>query len=135
LERTIITNPLDRPASSEEVFSTLIFEGRATPFIRLADTMHGGLQNGADSRPRLAAIVQADAELLAIGVDRVIHASEVIVHPLPAAAGRLTTLAGAVFDAQGNPPAPGLEQSARQRSEVHSRRSYPARFRVGTNLR
>ena len=83
--------------------SSLIFEGRAIPFIRLADTMRRAHETGADSRPRLAAIVQADAELLAVGVDRVIHASEVIVHPLPAAAGRITTLAGAVFDAQGNP--------------------------------
>ena len=83
--------------------SSLIFEGRAIPYIRLADTMRHGLHKGADTRPRLAAIVQADAELLAVGVDRVIHASEVIVHPLPAAAGRVTMLAGAVFDAQGNP--------------------------------
>jgi two-component system chemotaxis sensor kinase CheA len=81
----------------------LIFEGRAIPFIRLADTMGRALPAGADSRPRLAAIVQADAELLAVGVDRVIHASEVIVHPLPAAVGRVALLAGAVFDAQGNP--------------------------------
>jgi two-component system, chemotaxis family, sensor kinase CheA len=83
--------------------SSLIFEGRAIPFIRLADAMRRTLQTGVDSRPRLAAIVQADAELLAVGVDRVIHASEVIVHPLPATAGRITTLAGAVFDAQGDP--------------------------------
>ena len=83
--------------------SSMIFEGHAIPFIRLADTMRRAHETGADSRPRLAAIVQADAELLAVGVDRVIHASEVIVHPLPAAAGRITTLAGAVFDAQGNP--------------------------------
>jgi len=83
--------------------SSLIFEGRAIPFIRLAETMGRPLQSGADSRPNLAAIVQAGSELLAVGVDRVIHASEVIVHPLPSAAGGITTLAGAVFDAQGNP--------------------------------
>ncbi len=83
--------------------SSLIFEGRAIPFIRLADTMGRPLQTGADSRPRLAAIVQADAELLAVGVDRVIDASEVIVHPLPAVAGRIIALAGAVFDAKGDP--------------------------------
>jgi two-component system, chemotaxis family, sensor kinase CheA len=41
--------------------------------------------------------------LLAIGVDRVIRTNEVIVHPLPAGAGLVTSLAGAVFDAQGNP--------------------------------
>jgi len=83
--------------------SSLIFEGRAIPFIRLAETMGRPLASGGDSPPRLTAIVQADAELLAVGVDRVIHASEVIVHPLPAAAGRVALLAGAVFDAQGNP--------------------------------
>jgi two-component system, chemotaxis family, sensor kinase CheA len=83
--------------------SSLIFEARAIPFIRLAETMGRPLTSGADSRPHLAAIVQAGTELLGVGVDRVIHASEVIVHPLPAAAGRVAMLAGAVFDAQGNP--------------------------------
>src|SRR5579862_4394632 len=83
--------------------SSLIFEGRAIPFIRLAQTMGRPLASGADSRPHLAAIVQAGAELLALGVDRVIHASEVIVHPLPAAAGHVAMLAGAIFDAQGSP--------------------------------
>ncbi len=82
---------------------SLIFEGRTIPFIRLAETMGRPLASGADSRPLLAAIVQAGSELLAVGVDRVIHASEVIVHPLPVAAGRVAMLAGAVFDAQGNP--------------------------------
>jgi two-component system chemotaxis sensor kinase CheA len=65
--------------------------------------MRRPLQPGIESRPRLAAIVQADGELVAVGVDRVIRAREVIVHPLPAAAGRVSLLAGAVFDAQGNP--------------------------------
>jgi two-component system chemotaxis sensor kinase CheA len=83
--------------------SSLIFEGRAIPFIRLAETMGRPLQSGADSRPRLAAIVQAGAEYFAVGIDRVIHASEVIVHPLPAAAGHVPLLAGAIFDVQGNP--------------------------------
>ena len=83
--------------------SSLIFEGHAIPFIRLGHTMRRTLPSSADSRPHLAAIVQADAELLAVGVDRVFHASEVIVHPLPAAAGRTPMLAGAVFDTQGNP--------------------------------
>ena len=82
---------------------SLVFEGRAIPFIRLDGAMRRVLQPGTDTRPRLAVIVQADADLLAVGVDRVIHVKEVIVHPLPASAGRITPLAGAVFDAQGNP--------------------------------
>jgi two-component system, chemotaxis family, sensor kinase CheA len=84
---------------------SLLFEGRAIPFIWLAETMRRPLEPGSrtNTRPRLAAIVQTGADLLAVGVDRVIHAEEVIVHPLPSAAGRVTLLAGAVFDAQGNP--------------------------------
>jgi two-component system, chemotaxis family, sensor kinase CheA len=82
---------------------SLIFGGRAIPFFRLAEMLRGPLQHGTDSSPRLAAIVQVGAELVAVGVDRVICTGEVIVHPLPAAAGRVTMLAGAVFDAQGNP--------------------------------
>jgi len=82
---------------------SLVFEGRTIPFIRLAETMRRPHHPGSDSRPRLATIVQADADLLALGVDRVIRTNEVIVHPLPAAAGLVAALAGAVFDAQGNP--------------------------------
>ena len=83
--------------------SSLIFEGRAIPFIRLAETMGRPHASDTDSLPHLAAIVQAGSELLAVGVDRVIHACEVIVHPLPASAGYVAMLAGAVFDSQGNP--------------------------------
>jgi len=83
--------------------SSLIFEGRAIPFIRLAETMGRPHASDTDSLPHLAAIVQAGSELLAVGVDRVIHACEVIVHPLPASAGCVAMLAGAVFDSQGNP--------------------------------
>lgn len=82
---------------------SLVFAGRTIPLMRLAAMMRRPPQYGTDSRPRLAAIIQADADLVAIGVDRVIRANEVIVHPLPAAAGHVTLLAGAVFDAQGNP--------------------------------
>ena len=93
-------NAIDSVAGRE----SLVFDGRAIPFIRLAEAMRRPLEPvSRNTRPRLAAIVQAGADLLAVGVDRVIHAAEVIVHPLPSAAGRITPLAGAVFDAQGNP--------------------------------
>jgi two-component system chemotaxis sensor kinase CheA len=93
-------NAIDSVAGRE----SLVFDGRAIPFIRLAEAMRRPFEPvSRNARPRLAAIVQAGADLLAVGVDRVIHAEEVIVHPLPAAAGRITPLAGAVFDAQGNP--------------------------------
>ena len=93
-------NAIDSVAGRE----SLVFDGRAIPFIRLAEAMRRPFEPvSRNTRPRLAAIVQAGADLLAVGVDRVIHAEEVIVHPLPSAAGRITPLAGAVFDAQGNP--------------------------------
>jgi two-component system chemotaxis sensor kinase CheA len=94
-------NAIDSVAGRE----SLVFDGRAIPFIRLAEAMRRPFEPGSrtNTLPRLAAIVQAGADLLAVGVDRVIHAEEVIVHPLPSAAGRITPLAGAVFDAQGNP--------------------------------
>ena len=93
-------NAIDSVAGRE----SLVFDGRAIPFVRLAEAMRRPFEPvSRNTRPRLAAIVQAGADLLAVGVDRVIHAEEVIVHPLPAAAGRITPLAGAVFDAQGNP--------------------------------
>ena len=82
---------------------SLIFDGRAIPFIRLAEAMRRPLHPGGESVPRLAAVVRAGTELLAVGVDRAIRTNEVIVHPLPAAAGDVAILAGAVFDAQGNP--------------------------------
>ena len=83
--------------------SSLVFEGRAISFIRLAETMGRPHSSDTDSLPHLAAIIQAGSELLAVGVDRVIHAIEVIVHPLPSSVGCVAMLAGAVFDSQGNP--------------------------------
>jgi two-component system, chemotaxis family, sensor kinase CheA len=95
---------LDRDAlTSLAGRESLIFGGRAIPFVRLAETMGRRLQADIDSRPRLAAILQTGVELMALSVDRAIHVKEVIVHPLPAAISRVSLLAGAVFDAEGNP--------------------------------
>jgi len=106
--------------------SSLVFEGHAIPFIRLAETMGRPLASGADSLPHLAAIVQAGSELLAVGVDHVIHASEVIVHPLPAAAGKVAMLAGAVFDSQGNPQLVLNPDALLKAAEAVSSRPMPA---------
>ena len=95
---------LDRDAlTSLAGRESLIFGGRAIPFVRLAETMGRPPQADLDSRPRLAAIVQTGADLMALSVDRAIHVKEVIVHPLPEIISRVNLLAGAVFDAEGNP--------------------------------
>jgi two-component system, chemotaxis family, sensor kinase CheA len=80
---------------------SLVFEGRSIPALKLAASL--GSRIGPDVRARVALIIQSGTELLGLGVDRVICAEWVLVHPLPAAVGQSSLIAGASFDAQGTP--------------------------------
>jgi two-component system, chemotaxis family, sensor kinase CheA len=80
---------------------SLIFEGRSIPALKLAVSL--GCQVGPDLRARVALILQSGTEMLGVGVDRVIRAEWVLLHPLPPAVGQSSLVTGASFDAQGTP--------------------------------
>ena len=48
-------------------------------------------------------IVQSDSRLAAVGVDRVLRRTSVVMRPLPRLAGRIELIAGASLDSEGNP--------------------------------
>lgn len=93
------------------------YEGQALPFIALGEIL------GADAVERrrswTVVIVEGRSGLGGIAVDRLVGHADLIVRPLPAAAGNLPLVLGASFDADGDPQplldAEGLVQSARNR--------------------
>src|SRR5262249_55063082 len=82
--------------------SSLLEDGAALPFLSLSELL--GERDGA-GRPRTwsAVIVRAGASRAALGADRLLGVSPVIVRPLPRSAGRCPLVAGATLDAVGVP--------------------------------
>lgn len=79
---------------------TVLYEGRAVPFLRLAPL----LGRTASPRERWSVLfVQSGPELIAVGADRLAGTTEVLLKPLPPEAGPQPLLAGAALDAQGDP--------------------------------
>jgi two-component system chemotaxis sensor kinase CheA len=82
---------------------TLIYEEQVLPLLSLAEV----LNSASTSRPSRAfltvVIVESRGRLAGIAVDRLVGRSDIVVRPLPAAAGNLPLVAGAAFDAEGDP--------------------------------
>ncbi|AKT43672.1 hybrid sensor histidine kinase/response regulator [Chondromyces crocatus] len=79
----------------------ILHEGRAIPFMPLARMLDA---SAVTPRERWSSVIlQASGSLVAVGVDRLLGSLDVIVKPLPVAAGEHALVAGAALDAQGNP--------------------------------
>jgi two-component system chemotaxis sensor kinase CheA len=82
---------------------SIVWEGHALPFAPLASIL------GLPSAPKSASsfsnvvIVQTDASLVAVGVDRIRGLYPLVVRALPRAVGNAAAVAGASLDAEGNP--------------------------------
>jgi two-component system, chemotaxis family, sensor kinase CheA len=77
-------------------------EGAVIPFVPLAQV----LRRPAPPAPRRfwsAVVVEAGAQLLALGADRLAGTSDVVVRPLPRFVDADPAVAGAALDAEGNP--------------------------------
>lgn len=81
---------------------SIVFEGSAIPFVTLAPLLHVATSQPGTPAVRSALIVQSGAELIAVGIDRVIRTADVIIHPLPSGLGSVELLSGASFDSEGN---------------------------------
>lgn len=78
----------------------ILYEGQAIPFVSL------GALLGVPVAPRArwsVVIAQAGAHLLALGADRIDGSQDVVIKPLPSAAGAQPLFTGAALDAQGDP--------------------------------
>jgi two-component system chemotaxis sensor kinase CheA len=76
------------------------FEGRAVPFLPLARLLDRPVRA---SSAWSAVVIQSKPTPVALGVDRILGTVEVVIKPLPALVGPLLGVAGASFDAEGNP--------------------------------
>lgn len=86
-----------------ESADSMIFEGRIIPFRMLADLLGEG---GAPEENRwiwTVVIVQWGDRRAALGVDRLIATMDAVIKPLPYVLGGTGLIAGAAFDAQGDP--------------------------------
>ncbi|HUB07207.1 MAG TPA: response regulator [Myxococcales bacterium] len=84
---------------------SLLFEGKVIPFLRLATALRAAPPEGRSAGAGVASavVIESGGRLAALGVDRLLGASRVVLSPLPALAPADPIAAGASFDADGNP--------------------------------
>lgn len=82
---------------------TVLFEGQNVPFVPLGSVLGIGGSSAAQRRSWSALIVRSRAGAAALGVNHVVRRTTVVMRALPASAGRNVLVAGASFDAEGNP--------------------------------
>ncbi|UQA60742.1 hybrid sensor histidine kinase/response regulator [Polyangium aurulentum] len=80
----------------------ILFGDRAVPFVPLGPLL-GVTARDEERASWSAVIVQAGGQWTALGVDRLLGTMEIVVKPLPKGAGAPPGIAGAAFDAQGDP--------------------------------
>jgi two-component system chemotaxis sensor kinase CheA len=94
--------------SRTAVGATVLHDGVELPFRPLAEILNQASAfepAPAAFKPRnwTLIIIEAQASRAALGVDRILGVSEVVLRPLPATAGAIPLVAGASFDAEGHP--------------------------------
>jgi two-component system chemotaxis sensor kinase CheA len=82
---------------------TILFEERAIPFSSMARLLGVGDAAAMERRTWSAVILRAGGRLAAIGVDRLLGTTELVVKPLPVLCGTVPLVMGASLDADGNP--------------------------------
>jgi two-component system chemotaxis sensor kinase CheA len=82
---------------------SVVVDGVVLPFMQLGRAMKLSASKVGAERPRPAVVVQVGSRCAAIGVDRLVGTSTVVLRPLPKLAGRVPMAAGASLDAEGNP--------------------------------
>jgi two-component system chemotaxis sensor kinase CheA len=78
-------------------------EGRAVPFLPLARALYAGTTVPDTGGPAVAVVVAADADAVAVGVDRLAGTSTLVVRPLPELAPAAPVIGGVSMDLDGNP--------------------------------
>jgi len=96
---------------------SILHDGRAVPFLSLEDALRRRSTSNRRRRTWAAVVVQSGGELAAVGVDRLLGTSNIVVRSLPGFVDADGVIAGVSLDVEGNPqlvldPA-GLVESAR----------------------
>ena len=83
--------------------NTVVYEGKVIPFLPLARIVLANGQSAGKERHWSAVIVEGTNGIAAVGVDRLLGTTNLVLHPLPEFAHAAAVVAGASFDAQGTP--------------------------------
>jgi two-component system, chemotaxis family, sensor kinase CheA len=105
--------PLDavrgtRQVLASEILSSpegerVLFGDRAVPFVPLGALLGAPAERTGARASWSAVVVQAAGQWTALAVDRLLGTMDIVVKPLPRGAGAPPGIAGAAFDAQGDP--------------------------------
>jgi two-component system chemotaxis sensor kinase CheA len=83
--------------------NSIVHDGKVIPFLPLAGALRKTPSTERRRRPWSVVVVEAASGVAAIGVDRLLGATNIVVRPLPPSAAVEPMVAGASLDAEGNP--------------------------------
>ena len=101
VQRTLRLAPGDIARLADH--DSVVVDGAAVPFLPLARALRGTHAARETARSWSAVIVQAGSRIAALGADRLVGTSSIVLRPLPRAAGLVGIAAGVSLDADGNP--------------------------------
>jgi two-component system chemotaxis sensor kinase CheA len=81
----------------------VVFDGALIPFLELSTALDPESRQKRSDSAISAVVLEANGELLALGVDRLLGAENVVLRRLPASTPALPIVAGASLDTEGNP--------------------------------
>lgn len=118
---SVISMPFDAVIAGQRVAAeaiarsaqgdAIVHDGKTVPFVPLASLLRPGSSPSPQPRFWSVVLVEADEKLAAIGVDRLLGRTNVVMRPLPRLTGPVELVAGASFDREGNPQ-PVLDAAA-----------------------
>jgi two-component system chemotaxis sensor kinase CheA len=82
---------------------SIVHDGKVIPFMTLTRALRTKTDADRKRRAWSAIVLEASSGTAAIGVDRLLGTTSVVVRPLPALVGAEPVVAGASLDAEGNP--------------------------------
>jgi two-component system chemotaxis sensor kinase CheA len=101
VRRTLRLTDSDIARSADS--DTIVYDGNVIPFVPLAKALRRSMTSDRGRRHWSAVVVEAGASLAAVGVDRLVGTTNVVVRPLPREAEVDVIVAGAALDAEGHP--------------------------------
>jgi two-component system, chemotaxis family, sensor kinase CheA len=93
----------DHDIASSAEKDSIVYEGKVIPFLALARALNNKTMAESKRHFWSAVIVEASCGVAAIGVDRLLGTTSVVVRPLPSLTAADPIVAGASLDAEGNP--------------------------------
>jgi two-component system chemotaxis sensor kinase CheA len=93
----------DHDIASSTEKDSIVYAGKVIPFLALASALNNKAMAESKRHFWSAVIVEASCGVAAIGVDRLLGTTSVVVRPLPSLTAADPVVAGASLDAEGNP--------------------------------